>query len=78
VFEDLWRFPFLEQRGRQPERWDRLFALLVRLLGHDAPRVRDLAYHYARIAMELQRGPGAGEQAAADRARHDRSGLSRQ
>jgi len=56
VLEDLWRFPFHEEREREPERWDRLFAVLMRLLGHDDARVRGLAYHYARIAMELQRG----------------------
>lgn len=69
VLEDLWRFRFHEEREREPERWDRLFALLMRLLGHEDARIRDLAYHYANIAMGLQRGPGWGKQTAEDRAR---------
>lgn len=69
MLEDLWRFPFHEEREREPERWDRLFAVLMRLLGHDDARVHDLAYHHARIAMGLQRGPGWGKQTAEDRAR---------
>lgn len=69
VLEDLWRFPFHHERARQPERWDRLFAVLVRLLGHDDARTRDLAYHYARIAMGTELGPAWGEHTAADRLR---------
>lgn len=69
VLEDLWRFPFHEERAREPERWDRLFAVLVRLLSHDHARTRDLAYHYARIAMGTELGPAWGEHTAEDRIR---------
>jgi hypothetical protein len=40
MLEDVWRFSFHEEREREPERWDRLFALLMRLLGHDDAPVR--------------------------------------
>jgi len=69
LLEDLWRFPFHAERAQEHERWDRLFALLLRLLGHGDARVRDLAYHYARIAMGTQLGPAWGEHTAEDRAR---------
>lgn len=57
VLEDLWRFSFHEQRALAGERWDRLFELLLRLLDDEGERVRELAYHYARIAMGAQYGP---------------------
>ena len=68
VLEALWRFSFHDQRALDHERWDRLFALLVRLLRHGDARVRDLAYHYARIAMGAEYGPPYEEHTAQDRA----------
>jgi len=67
VLENLWRFPFHEERAREHPRWDRLFAVLVRLLGSPEPRVRDLAYHYARVAMGSEDGPPFGERTRASR-----------
>ena len=55
VLEDLWRLPFHAERARRPEQWDRLFALLLGALAKPDPRIRDLAYHYLRIAMGSQR-----------------------
>jgi hypothetical protein len=69
ILEDIWRFPFHAERARASERWDRLFALLLRLLGYGDARIRDLAYHYARIAMGSQLGPSWGEHTAEDRVR---------
>jgi hypothetical protein len=61
ILEGLWRFPFHEERAREHPRWDRLFAVLMRLMANAEPRVWDLAYHYARIAMGDEYGPAFGE-----------------
>ena len=58
ILEKLWRFPFHEERAREHPRWDRLFAVLMRLLGSAEPRVWDLAYHYARIVLWSEYAPG--------------------
>lgn len=67
VLEGLWRFPFHEERAREHPRWDRLFAVLVRLLGNAEPRVWDLAYHYARIVLWSEYGPPFDEYAPEQR-----------
>ncbi|GAB3036226.1 hypothetical protein [Mycobacterium bourgelatii] len=57
ALDDLWRFPFHEQRARRHDCWDRLFVVLVRGLGSEVARVRDLCDHYARIVMGAEYGP---------------------
>jgi|CXWL01.1.fsa_nt_gi hypothetical protein len=72
ILEELWRFPFHTQRALAHGRWDRLFVVLVRLLGHDDAGIRDLAYHYARIAMADEYGPPYGRNTSEQQARSAR------
>ncbi|HEY6323257.1 MAG TPA: hypothetical protein VJA16_17065 [Thermoanaerobaculia bacterium] len=67
--ESLERFSLHEHRGRQRRQWDRLFALLLRLLGHGEASVRHRAYHDVFVVMWLERGPKRSEQAREDSAR---------
>lgn len=67
--DQLNRFPLHERRGQEPERWDRLFRLLLRLLGHGERAVRDLARHQVFVVMWLEWGPARSAEARADRAR---------
>src|SRR5262249_7457552 len=57
ALENLWRFPFHEERTRRHDCWDRLFAVLVRGLGSQVARIRDLSEHYARIVMSAEYWP---------------------
>ena len=57
ALQDLWRFPFHEERARRHDCWDRLFAVLVRGLRSEVAAVRDLSDHYARIVMGAEYGP---------------------
>ncbi|MCB0930826.1 MAG: hypothetical protein KDB71_02865 [Mycobacterium sp.] len=69
AMENLWRFPFYQERGRGHDNWDRLFDVLLRGLGSEVARLRDLSGHYARIVMGTEYGPpvddGSGNQRAA-------------
>ena len=56
LLDNLWRFRFREQRGREHERWDRLFAVLVRVLASPDSNLLSLADHYARIVMGAEYG----------------------
>jgi hypothetical protein len=69
ILENLWRFPFHEERGRGHEQWDRLFAVLVRLLASPDATLLDLADHYARIVMGAEYGPPFDDHTAEERAR---------
>ena len=55
--QELWRFPFHQERARRHDCWDRLFTVLVRGLGSEIAVVRDLSDHYARIVMGTEYGP---------------------
>lgn len=61
ILEGLWRFRFHEERAREHQRWDRFFAVLMRLMGNAEPRIWDLAYHYARIVLWSEYGPPFNE-----------------
>ena len=67
--ENLWRFRFHEERGRGHDRWDRLFAVLLRLLESTDPDLVDRADHYARIVMGDEFGPPFDGHTAEERAR---------
>ncbi len=69
VLENLWRFRFHEERGRDHDRWDRVFAVLVRLLGSSDADLLDQADHYARIVMGAEYGPPYDDHTAEERAR---------
>jgi len=67
--EELWRFRFHEERGRQHAQWDRLFASLMSLLGGSDRRLRESALHYALVAMREEYGPPYEGHTEADRVR---------
>lgn len=68
VLENLWRFRFHEERARGHEQWDRLFAVLVRLLASPDANLLGLADHYARIVMGAEYGPPYDDHTAEERA----------
>ena len=69
ALQDLWRFPFHEERARRHDCWDRLFAVLVRGLRSEVAAVRDLSDHYARIVMGAEYGPPHDDATEDQRAR---------
>ncbi len=69
ALKGLDHFPFHEHGGQEPARWDRLFSLLLRLLGHGEEGARRTAYHYVFVTMWLERGAARSDEARQDRAR---------
>lgn len=68
TLDNLWRFPFHEERARRHDCWDRLFIVLVRGLSSEVAEVCDLCDHYARIVMGAEYGPPYDDTTQAERA----------